>query len=138
LFRLAEQLERAPEEALVLLRHSLAAFREEQRAAETDDEHDRKLIFEPPVPARARDTSLNQVLLTGGTGFIGPFLMKELCWNRRGRRSMFSSVFRRGAGQAKTEGGDGIDGTLPGKADGDVRGSGDPRLRRSRAAQSWA
>ncbi len=33
LFQLAEQLERAPEEALVPLRHSLAAFREEQRAA---------------------------------------------------------------------------------------------------------
>ena len=33
LFQLAEQLERAPEEALGLLRHSLAAFREEQRVA---------------------------------------------------------------------------------------------------------
>ena len=33
LFGLAEQLQRAPEEALVHLRHSLAAFREEQRAA---------------------------------------------------------------------------------------------------------
>src|SRR5258708_5904828 len=34
LFQLAEQLERAPKEALDMLRHSLAAFREEQRAAE--------------------------------------------------------------------------------------------------------
>jgi hypothetical protein len=34
LFQLAEQLQRAPEEALIPLRHSLAAFREEQRAAE--------------------------------------------------------------------------------------------------------
>src|SRR5215470_10783349 len=34
LFRLAEQLEHSPEEALALLRHSLSAFREEQRAAE--------------------------------------------------------------------------------------------------------
>src|SRR6202453_2640102 len=34
LFALAEQLERAPEEALVHLRHSLAAFREKQCAAE--------------------------------------------------------------------------------------------------------
>src|SRR6202020_1460303 len=50
LFSLAEQLERAPEEALVLLRHSLAVFREEQRAAEKQMmSNDRKLIFEPPV-----------------------------------------------------------------------------------------
>src|ERR1700723_3283056 len=34
LFQLAEQLQRAPEEALIPLRHSLAAFREEQRGAE--------------------------------------------------------------------------------------------------------
>src|SRR5246127_2374150 len=51
LFRLAEQLERAPEEALVLLRHSLAAYREEQRAAEKlMMSNDRKLIFEPRAP----------------------------------------------------------------------------------------
>ena len=52
LFELAEQLERAPEEALDHLRHSLAAFREEQCAAEKRMmSNDRKLIFEPPVPA---------------------------------------------------------------------------------------
>ena len=42
LFGLAEQLERAPEEALVHLRHSLAAFREEQRAAEKADDEQRQ------------------------------------------------------------------------------------------------
>ena len=80
LFRLAEQLERAPEEALVLLRHSLAAFREEQRAAEKlMMSNDRKLIFKPPVQALVPETPiLNRVLLTGGTGFIGPFLVKSL------------------------------------------------------------
>src|SRR5258708_11533729 len=87
LFRLAEQLERAPEEALVLLRHSLAAFREEQSAAEklmmSDD---RTLIFEPPVPALLPEIPiLNQVLLTGGTGFIGPFLVKSLLEQTRAR-----------------------------------------------------
>src|SRR5271167_2767480 len=65
LFRLAGQLERAPEEALGLLRHSLAAFREQQRAAEKkmmDD--DRKLIFEPPAIAPLPDAQeLNHVLL---------------------------------------------------------------------------
>jgi thioester reductase-like protein len=80
LFGLAEQLESAPEEALIQLRHSLAIFREEQSAAEkqmmTDD---RKLRFspEPPAPTPAVPQPL-QVLLTGGTGFIGPFLMKSL------------------------------------------------------------
>ena len=47
LFRLAEQLERAPEEALALLRHSLAVFREEQREAEKQMmSDDSKLIFD--------------------------------------------------------------------------------------------
>jgi thioester reductase-like protein len=80
LFRLAEKLTRAPEEALVHLRHSLAAFREEQRTAEKRMmSNDRKLIFEPPVPLPMPEMPMpNQVLLTGGTGFIGPFLMKSL------------------------------------------------------------
>src|SRR5271165_587949 len=80
LFRLAEQLERAPQEALVLLRHSLTAFREEQCAAEKlMMSNDRKLIFEPPSPALLPETPiLDRVLLTGGTGFIGPFLVKSL------------------------------------------------------------
>ena len=80
LFQLAERLERAPEEALVPLRHSLAAFREEQRLAEQRMmSNDTKLIFEPPPPALLPETPiLNQVLLTGGTGFIGPFFMKSL------------------------------------------------------------
>ena len=80
LFQLAEQLERAPEEALDLLRHSLAAFRDEQRAAEQlMMTNDRKLIFEPPAPALLPEIPvLNHVLLTGGTGFLGPFFVKSL------------------------------------------------------------
>ena len=80
LFQLAEQLQRAPEEALIPLRHSLAAFREEQRAAEQRMmSSDSKLIFEPSTPAALPETPiLNNVLLTGGTGFIGPFLVKSL------------------------------------------------------------
>jgi thioester reductase-like protein len=80
LFALAEQLERAPEEALTHLRHSLAAFRDEQSAAERAlMNKDRKLTFEPPAPSPPGDIPvLNQVLLTGGTGFIGPFLIKSL------------------------------------------------------------
>ena len=80
LFQLAEQLEQAPEEALVLLRQSLAAFREEQREAERQMmSDDRKLVFTPAVPKALPATPvLHHVLLTGGTGFIGPFLMKSL------------------------------------------------------------
>jgi thioester reductase-like protein len=80
LFGLAEQLESAPEEALDHLRHALAAFREEQSAAEKQMmSNDRKLIFEPAAPLPVPDVPMpHQVLLTGGTGFIGPFLMKSL------------------------------------------------------------
>src|SRR5271165_1935720 len=87
LFELAEQLERAPEEALVHLRLSLAAFREEQCAAEKQMmSNDRKLIFEPPVPAPIPEIPmLNHVLLTGGTGFIGPFFIKSLLEQTRAK-----------------------------------------------------
>jgi thioester reductase-like protein len=91
LFGLAEQLERAPEEALVMLRHSLAAFREEQREAEKQMmSNDRKLVFVPPSPAPLPEIptlspALNHVLLTGGTGFIGPFLIKSLLEQTRAK-----------------------------------------------------
>jgi thioester reductase-like protein len=80
LFQLAEQLQHAPEEALGPLRQSLAAFREEQRVAEQRMmTNDRKIIFEPSAPALLpKAPILNNVLLTGGTGFIGPFLVKSL------------------------------------------------------------
>jgi thioester reductase-like protein len=87
LFQLAEQLESAPEEAIMMLRLSLAAFREEQREAERQMmSDDRKLIFEPALPAPAPEAaSLNHVLLTGGTGFIGPFLIKSLLEQTRAK-----------------------------------------------------
>ena len=80
LFRLAEQLERAPEEALVPLRQYLTAFREEQRTAERRMmSNERKLIFEPPARVAMPEAPImSNVLLTGGTGFIGPFLVKSL------------------------------------------------------------
>jgi thioester reductase-like protein len=87
LFGLAERLKRAPKEALVHLRHSLAVFREEQRAAEKQMmRNDRKLIFEPPAPLAVPEIPTpNHVLLTGGTGFIGPFLMKSLLEQTRAK-----------------------------------------------------
>jgi thioester reductase-like protein len=87
LFQLAEQLEHAPEEALVPLRQYLASFREEQRVAEQRMmKNDARLIFEPPAPALSPKTQiLNNVLLTGGTGFIGPFLVKSLLEQTRAK-----------------------------------------------------
>ena len=87
LFQLVEQLEHAPEEALVLLRNSLAAFREEQREAEKQMmSDDSKLIFAPSIPAPLpKIPVMNHVLLTGGTGFIGPFLMKSLLEQTRAK-----------------------------------------------------
>src|ERR1700678_4091584 len=87
LFGIAEQLERAPEAALIHLRQSLAAFREEQCAAEKEMmSNDRKLIFEPPAPSPLPETPMrSHVLLTGGTGFIGPFLMKSLLEQTRAK-----------------------------------------------------
>ena len=80
LFGLADQLESAPEEALLHLRTFLAAFREEQNALEMQMmREDTRLLFEPPEPAPVpKVSSPSQILLTGGTGFIGPFLMKSL------------------------------------------------------------
>jgi thioester reductase-like protein len=87
LFQLAEQLESAPEEAITMLRHSLAAFREEQRTTERQMmSEDKKLVFDPPVPAPLPAVPvLKNVLLTGGTGFIGPFLMKSLLEQTRAK-----------------------------------------------------
>ena len=114
LFQLAEQLERAPEEALILLRHSLAVFREEQRAAEKQMmSNDRKLIFAPAAPAPVPAIPvLNHVLLTGGTGFIGPFLMKSLLEQTRAKIYVLVRASDEEQGRAKIEGGDGIDGAL--------------------------
>jgi thioester reductase-like protein len=80
LFSLADQLETAPEEAILHLREFLAAFREEQNALEMQMmREDTKLLFDPPAPAPVpKIPSPRQILLTGGTGFIGPFLMKSL------------------------------------------------------------
>src|ERR1700734_4443291 len=48
--------------------------------------NDRKLIFEPPVLVPMAETPVpNQVLLTGGTGFIGPFLIKSLLEQTRAK-----------------------------------------------------
>jgi len=80
LFGIAEQLEKAPEEALIHLRDALAIFRDEQTIAEKKMmSDDAKLVFEPKAPAAVPAVPQpKQVFLTGGTGFIGPFLIQSL------------------------------------------------------------
>jgi thioester reductase-like protein len=80
LFRLAEQLEKAPEEALEMVRHSLGAYRDELRRTEKAlMSADRLMTFHPPVPLPVPEPpEARKILLTGGTGFIGPFLIKSL------------------------------------------------------------
>jgi thioester reductase-like protein len=80
LFQLAEQLEHAPADALDYLRQALHTFRKEQREAERDMmSADRKLVFDPPAPLPVPASPVpHHVFLTGGTGFIGPFLIKSL------------------------------------------------------------
>ncbi len=91
LFRLIEHFEQAPEVAINHFRHLLAAAREQHRAEErTMMVNDRPLAFIPPavrvtpcavltVPTVGvpRETP-RMVLLTGGTGFLGPFLLRSL------------------------------------------------------------
>jgi thioester reductase-like protein len=80
LFQLAEHLESAPQAALEHLRQSLHIFREEQREADRRMmREDRMLVFDPAVPDLTPEIPVPHVVfLTGGTGFIGPFLIKSL------------------------------------------------------------
>ncbi len=145
LFRLAEQLEYAPDEAIVQLRDSLAAFREEKRTEEKRMmSDDRKLIFAPlapsalasPVSAPAGDTGPRKRAALGryrlhrtvpGKKSAGADAREDLC-SRQG--------VRRVSGQAKTAGRNGVDGALPSRHDADVRGPRRSRLRRSGAASA--
>jgi thioester reductase-like protein len=80
LFRLAELFEASPETALLHVRYSLADLREEHRRREHAMMcNDRQLLFQPPhgfEPSKQRGAG--GILLTGGTGFVGPFLLKSL------------------------------------------------------------
>jgi len=101
LFGLAEQLERAPEEALEMLRHSLAAFREEQRTAEKEMmSNDRKLVLRaaagcalaPDIePDISPDIDPESCPPHRRHRLHGTLPHQRVCWNKRGPRSMFSS-----------------------------------------------
>lgn len=80
LFRLASRFERAPETAIAHIHHELIRIREEQCSVEQDTmARDKTLAFEPARPSnRVAEELPKAVLMTGGTGFLGPFLLTSL------------------------------------------------------------
>ena len=138
LFRLAEQLERAPEEALVQLRHSLATFREEQRAAEKEMmSDDSKLVFEPPITAAVAGDSGPESGAADRRYRFHRAVPDEEPAGADAREDLCSGAFfGRRAGQAETKGCDGVDGArAPGLMEM-FESRVIPDLRRSRAAES--
>jgi acyl-CoA synthetase (AMP-forming)/AMP-acid ligase II len=80
LFRLADLFERSPEAAVFAIGQSLARMQEEHRRREEQMmSGDRKLRFAPGARnGSSRLAAGGGLLLTGGTGFVGPFLLKSL------------------------------------------------------------
>jgi thioester reductase-like protein len=80
LFRLAERFESAPGVAIAQIRLFLSAKNAEGREAERQRmATDRALAFEPRRTSGNRASeSARSVLLTGATGFLGPFLLASL------------------------------------------------------------
>lgn len=80
LFRLAEQFERSPGAAVLQVRHTLSRVQKKHRKREEKLMHtDRKLTFDPQISARPSGAAgTTGILLTGGTGFVGLFLLKSL------------------------------------------------------------
>lgn len=79
LFSLIDLFERSPEVALLHLRSSLARAQEEYRRREDEMMMaDTKLAFQPAAALPSNGNVPEGTLLTGGTGFFGPFLLKSL------------------------------------------------------------
>jgi thioester reductase-like protein len=79
LFSIADLFKEAPEAALVRIHHLLTNNREEYRAIESATMvKDEALSFIPVVPGAMAAEETRTVLLTGGTGFLGPFLLRSL------------------------------------------------------------
>ena len=80
LFRLAARFDAAPEAAVAQVRYALANI-DERRRSEEDAlmRADRTLAFTPPAQgAEPLAHPPRQVLVTGATGFLGPFLVTSL------------------------------------------------------------
>jgi thioester reductase-like protein len=80
LFELADLFDHSPASAIIQIKHSLVDLQERHRKREEMlMAADRHLMFVPPRRnGHSTFTNSNDVLLTGGTGFVGPFLLKSL------------------------------------------------------------
>lgn len=81
LFNLAAQIKTASKPTIALFQKKLAALQKEHQTAEQQRMlADTFLTFDPAnLPQSAQETSRsNTILLTGGTGFLGPFILKNL------------------------------------------------------------
>jgi len=80
LFRMVARLDHQPETAVAQIRLSLASVDQARRSE--DDEmmaRDRHLTFTPAEPVVSAETGTpREILLTGATGFLGPFLLTSL------------------------------------------------------------
>ena len=80
LFRLAARFDEAPETAVAQVRLSLTTLDETRRSEENVMmAADRHLAFEPAPQVKSEELyPPRQILLTGATGFLGPFLLTSL------------------------------------------------------------
>jgi thioester reductase-like protein len=79
LFELANQLENASAIALVQLKTLFSRLQQEHQKLEIEMMiKDARLLFEPAKPVYTEPSKTDSILLTGGTGFFGPFLLKSL------------------------------------------------------------
>jgi thioester reductase-like protein len=81
LFRLVSYFEEAPDQAIAQFQSLLQSFQDKQVAEERALMiKDRSLTFTPPNPVLPAPSleAPRSILLTGGTGFLGPFLLRSL------------------------------------------------------------
>jgi thioester reductase-like protein len=79
LYRLVEQVEHLPQETMSRLGSLVDSVRADQRAHELElMRKDATLPFAVARPAAPAAQPARTVLLTGGTGFLGPFLLRSL------------------------------------------------------------
>ncbi len=79
LFELVQQFDNASAIAILRLKKMIARLQKEHTAMEQkmmlSDVH---LTFDPPAPDYPKHHAATDVLLTGGTGFFGPFILKSI------------------------------------------------------------
>jgi len=73
-----ERFERQPERAIPILQRRLEENRDEQRAYERTCMHSDAKLALPEILPDKDDRPVTDILMTGGTGFFGPFLLSSL------------------------------------------------------------